>query len=176
MAGSMREAFAKAGVQTKSKPTPVRSRQPTSHRGQTMPPKLPTSYFGVDEAESSYLLTDFVSREKLEPYVRAFANGHPSLTTGQMRRFFNHCRGIERELKAEGKSWQQVSAKFASLSPHAHSAAAANKIPPLFRGFIDDNVKRVLSSTDPCQAFLAGFLRHFEALVGFGAKFLKKGP
>ena len=109
------------------------------------------------------------------PIVRSLTQGRSALTTGQMRRFFNHCRELERQLKVEGKSWERVSAKFAGTSAHAHNAAAASKIPTSFRDFIDENVKRTLKATKPKDAFLRGFMRHFEALVGFSAQKLKKG-
>ena len=35
--------------------------------------------------------------------------------------------------------------------------------------FIKDNVRRVLDDSDPREAFLRGFLPHFEAMVGFSA-------
>ncbi len=175
MPGSMRDALEKAGVRVKNKPPgrggghgPGRQR-PSGPR----PPKLPDSYFQIDEHGQPYLLPVFVSKRALRPYVQGFEKGR--LTTGQMRRFFNHCRELERQLKVEGESWERMSAKFEALSYHAHNAAAAAKIPSQFRDFIDENVKRVTSSDDPQAAFLSGFLRHFEALVGFSAKNLKKG-
>lgn len=176
MPGSMRDAFKKAGVPVPSAKRAQHSRPGvgSGSRGRrARPPKLPASYFSADTAGHECLLTDFVSRDHLVPYVESFGNGKPSLTTGQLRRFFHHCREIERQLTVEGKSWERVSAKFASLSAHAHNAFKT-KIPAEFRNFIDENVDRVLKSEDPKRAFLRGFLRHFEAIVGFSATHLGK--
>lgn len=172
MAGSMRDALEKAGVQV-----PPRRRGGGRHGGggdrpginPRRPPELPDSYFRTDADGHSCLRPEFVSRRTLNPRVSAFTASKPGLTTGQMRRFFNHCREIERLLTVEGYSWERVLAQFASLSAHAHNAAATNKIPAPFRAFIDENVERVLASDNPRDAFLIGFLRHFEALVGFSA-------
>ena len=174
MAGSMRDAMDKAGVQV-----PPRRRGSGRHGGgggrsgggggRRRVPELPDSYFRTDSHGHSCLRHEFVSRRTLDPYVRAFATSKPRLTTAQMRRFFNHCREMERLLTVEGYSWERVAARFASISAHAHNAAAANKIPAKFRGFVDEHVDRVLASDNPREAFLTGFLRHFEALVGFSA-------
>jgi CRISPR type III-A-associated protein Csm2 len=100
-------------------------------------------------------------------------DARPALTTGQVRRFFNHCRVIERRLAVDGEPWTRVAANFEMLGCHAQNAQAAGKIPREFQRFIDDNVARVTSSADPRTSFLKGFLPHFEALVGFGAAYLK---
>lgn len=174
MPGSMRDAFKQAGVRVPPQ-TPSRGggRGGSGRRAPPSTPyKLPDSYFQTDSDGCRYLNPVFVSKSGLDPYVRAFKG---RLTTGQLRRFFNHCRELERQLKVERTSWERLSAKFAALSYHAHNAAAARKIPDQFRDFIDENVKRVLTSDAPRDAFLVGFLLHFEALVGFGATHLKKG-
>jgi hypothetical protein len=77
-------------------------------------------------------------------------------------------------LKVDGKNWHQVSAGFEALCYHAQYAKSAGKIPKEFQDFIDDNVKRVGSAKEPERAFLDGFLPHFEALVGFGAAYLRE--
>ena len=142
------------------------------------PEKFPDSYFQADPQGRDCLLTDFVAKSKVDELARQLSlsrNRETALTTGQLRRFFNHCRDVERRLSIEGESWPQVAAGFAMLSAHAQNAAASrpSKIPRLFQEFIDCNVKRVTSSIDPRYAFLEGFLPHFEALVGFGTAHMK---
>ena len=137
-------------------------------------PKFPDSYFGTDNQSRSYLQSDFVSKQSVNPLAQYLGrNAKPNLTTGQLRRFFNHCREIERRLKVDGESWHQVSAGFEALCYHAQNAFAGRKIPREFQDFIDENVKRVVSAKEPEKAFLDGFLPHFEALVGFGAAHMK---
>lgn len=125
--------------------------------------------------DKSYLQPAFVSKKNIDPLAKSLGKySNPKLTTGQLRRFFNHCREIERRLKVDGESWKQVSAIFESLCYHAQSAKSGGKIPPEFQKFIDDNVKRVVTAKEPKKAFLNGFMLHFEALVGYGAAYMKR--
>ena len=92
-----------------------------------------------------------------------------------MRRFYNYCRSIERQLKVEGRSWEQAAADFEKLVFHAQYAQSSDKIPWEFRQFIDANVGRVKAAEGrQREAFLDGFLPHFEALVGFAAAHLRE--
>ena len=186
---SMREAFRKAGMEVPNEPErreemPQRSgrgreqqdraRRPDGGQQDQSIPALPDSYFILDQ-DKPCLHTAFVSKRTVDPLAATMANANPRLTTGQIRRFFNHCREIERRLKIDGESWTQVAADFESLSAHAQYASSGQnrKIPREFRQFIDRNVNRVTSSEDPRVAFLEGFLPHFEALVGFGAAHMR---
>lgn len=137
-------------------------------------PKLPRSYFSTDGENRRYLQTAFVARRTIDPLARQLGMAKPGLTSGQLRRFFNHCRQIEHRLQTERESWEQVSASFQALSSHAQYARSARKIPDEFRRFIDDNVQRVVEARSPHDAFLRGFMPHFEALVGFASAYLKK--
>ena len=167
---SMEDALKKAGFKPKQQERRDRGGG-RSRRPKEDLPKFPDSYFEIDNQGRSYLQPDFVSKKNVDPLAKILA---VNLTTGQMRRFFNHCRELERRLKVDGESWHQVSARFESLCYHAQNAVAARKIPREFQNFIDDNVKRVVSAKIPEKAFLDGFLPHFEALVGFGAAHMKK--
>ncbi len=156
-----------------------RQRQNRRGRGHDRPPKrtllkFPDSYFKPDKMDKSYLQPAFVSKKNVDPLAKHLGKyANPKLTTGQLRRFFNHCREIERRLKVDGESWEQVSARFEVLCCHAQNARSGRKIPIEFQRFIDENVKRVVIAKEPKKAFLDGFLPHFEALVGFGAAHLK---
>ena len=165
---SMGHAMRKAGIH------PRRSHADRP-RGRGPKPKFPDAYFSIDSEDRTYLDPAFVARKSVDALARSLGReAHPNLTTGQTRRFFNHCRAIERSLTLDGESWERVSARFESLCYHAQSAQAARKIPPEFREFIDDNVRRVTSHSQPREAFLRGFLPHFEALIGFGTVYFKR--
>lgn len=161
----MKDAMRKAGYKS-----------PTSGPHSRKAPEFPASYFETDNQNRSCLKPDFVSKKKVDLLAKLLAHRSckPNLTTGQVRRFFNHCREIERRLKTDGESWLQVSASFESLCAHSQYAVAANKIPKEFQDFIDENVKRVVSAEEPRKAFLEGFLPHFEALIGFGTTYLRR--
>ena len=92
-----------------------------------------------------------------------------SLTRHQVRRFFQHCRWIERQLKLTGesrKSWGEMAPDLVKLDSAAADACFKTdpKVPELFHDFIKLNVQTIQSERD----FREGFLRHFEALIGFG--------
>ncbi len=159
---------------TRASSNTQRSRRSDAQAGNDEIPKFSESYFAKDNKGRPYLLPQFVSKEKVDAMAIHLATDRPGLTTGQARRFFNHCRDIERNLKF-GESWERVSAKFESLSVHAQNAANTRppKIPKGFQIFIDDNVRRVTSAEEPERAFLDGFLPHFEALIGYGSKHMR---
>ena len=164
---SMQHALRKAGLE------PQRRRPDRGERREA--PKFPSSYFATDEEHCRYLQPAFVARKTVDPLARQLGrHARPALTTGQMRRFFHHCRQLERRLQADGESWKQVAASFEALSSHAQYAQSAHKIPVEFRRFINDNVQRVVTDSNPREAFLRGFLPHFEALVGFGAAHMRR--
>ena len=171
----MRSAMNRAGFRDKPRSEGGHPRDQGRRRDErTAMPSLPATYFSADAQDHPCLNTAFVSKGNMDPMARYFAkDARPRLTTGQVRRFFNHCRMIERRLALDGEPWERVSASFEMLSCHAQNAQAAGKIPDEFQRFIEDNVARVVSSADPKTSFLEGFLPHFEALVGFGAAHLK---
>lgn len=115
------------------------------------------------------LRVEYIDRAHIEPLARAMAEAKLSAT--QVRRFFSHCRTIEGQLKARGRTadsldrlWAAGFPEFVRLDVFAADAVAKQKVPHLFHEFIRRNVGAVKSHND----FLRGFMPHFEALVGFG--------
>ena len=140
---SMQHAIRKAGLEP-------RQRRPTDRGERREAQKFPDAYFAVDGNNRKYLQPVFVARKTIDPLARQLGRrAKPVLSTGQMRRFFNHCRQIERRLQTDSESWEQVSAAFQALSSHAQYAQSARKIPAEFRTFIDDNVRRVVADGEP---------------------------
>jgi hypothetical protein len=91
----------------------------------------------------------------------------------QVRRFFHHCRVIEARMKStKFPNWISEEATFRKLDIAASDAFGERppKIPRIFHDFIQRNVAAVHSADD----FLKGFLPHFEAVIGFGARFFKE--
>ncbi len=159
-------SFAKAFAG--SDPPPPRDNPQTV--GDIWPRYLEGGYFTPE----GHLRRDYVSRDRVEPLVRAMANADPKLTQSQMRRFFHHCRALEARLRARTATWPALEAEFCKLDATAAQAfgrtPGERKIPAQFYDFLRRNVAAVRSEKD----FLQGFLPHFEALVGFGALHLQK--
>ena len=150
--------------------------QPDDTVANHWPDYLKEGYF---DAEGS-LKTEYVSssipgddkQRGVEELIRAMTLAHPKLTTGQLRRFFQHCRGLETSLKSGMANWHHLRSRFEFLSAAAADAygKSPSKIPGLFYDFIRRNVAAVKTERD----FRSGFLPHFEALVGFGSLYVDK--
>lgn len=151
-----------------------RGDQPQEKRlDELWPDYLQGGYFdGTDEKGEPKLKLEYVSRNTVEPLVKAMSKAWPQLTMHQLRRFFQHCRAIEAKLKQQASTWESERTNFAKLDSAAADAWGkdSKKIPRLFHDFIQRNVAAVKSKDD----FLKGFLPHFEALLGFGALHLKE--
>lgn len=138
---------------------------------------LPGSYLsGGYFDDHGNLRSEFVSADPVEKLVKSMANAIPPLVNHQLRRFFGHCRAIETRLKTKVSDWGRERTEFLKLHHAATYAVGAQggekqKIPHLFRDFIERNVDAVKSEKD----FRQGFMPHFEALVGFGAAHIKTG-
>ena len=130
---------------------------------------LDGGYFNPDGS----LKIKYVSREQVEFLVRTMCQVENGLTSHQIRRYFGHCRAIEIRMKSGGASWAEVLPEIKKLDIAADDGFAKRprKIPPLFRDFIKRNVATIKAEKD----FLKGFLPHFEAIVGFGRIYFKKG-
>ncbi|MFA7237275.1 MAG: type III-A CRISPR-associated protein Csm2 [Phycisphaeraceae bacterium] len=142
--------------------------QPEDKIANHWPDYLKDGYFDAD----GNLRIEYVSREKVEPLIQKMANAQPKLTTGQLRRFFQHCRGLETKLKSGAATWAAIRPQFEFLDAASADAfgKTPHKIPDLFYDFISRNVHAVKTEKD----FLQGFLPHFEALVGFGSLHVQK--
>ena len=145
-----------------------RERPPEPSLEHLWPNYLHSGYFDRDGTPNA----DYVCRDRIEPLIKAMSQARPSLTSHQVRRFFQHCRVIESRLKANRTTWEQEIPNFKKLDIAAADAFGKTnkKIPKLFHDFVRVNVAAVKSEKD----FLEGFLRHFEALVGFGQQFLQE--
>lgn len=142
----MHDAFKKAGIEAKS----------ASSGG----------YFD----DKGNLRLEYVAKANVEPLAKKFERDR--LNMHQLRRFFNYCREIERRLKSKQSTWERERSNVAKVSAFAADAAGKQppKIPASFREFLDKNVERIRTEQD----FIAGFMQHFEALVGFSAMSMKE--
>lgn len=143
-------------------------RQPEPRRPERVeelfPDYLHEGYFDGDR-----LRGEFLERTRMDPLARAMAFAHPALTSHQVRRFFQHCRRIQARLRA-GSTWPEEEADFRKIDAFAADARAKAKAPPIFEDFVRRNVVAVRDERD----FTKGFMAHFEALLGFGARHFRE--
>jgi CRISPR-associated protein Csm2 len=104
-----------------------------------------------------------------EDIAKKLGQSSPDMKKHQLRKFFNHVKSLERRLYLS--DFEKINKDLKMLLSYATSAAFASppKIPRLFEEFI----KRNLASIKDSKTFLA-FVQHFEAIVGFSEKYLKK--
>jgi CRISPR-associated protein Csm2 len=104
-----------------------------------------------------------------EEIARNLGQAFPEMKKHQLRRFYNHVKSLERKLDLS--DYESINNDLKMLIPYATSAANVSppKIPRLFEEFIRKNLALV---KDP-KSFHA-FLKHFEAIVGFSERYLKK--
>ncbi len=79
----------------------------------------------------------------------------------QLRKFFTKLRYIETQLKS-GIPFEAVRADIASLEAAAVAAVTRNVAPPVFRVFMEKNMKLALVSK---ESFLGGLVPHFQSVV-----------
>lgn len=153
-------------------PTPHREHRGAAPPEQSLAELWPNYLKGGYFDAKGHLRPEYMARANMEPLVRAMSSAHPKLTSHQVRRFFQHCRAIEARLKARTSSWGAERTQVQKLDIAAADAygKSQRKIPSLFHDFIRENVAMVKTEAD----FLDGFLRHFEALVGFGSQHLQE--
>lgn len=114
------------------------------------------------------LREEFVTRWA-EEIAKKLGRVTPDMKKHQLRRFYNHVKSLERKMNLS--NYDSINKDLKLLISYAASAAFATppKVPKLFEDFIRKNLELVKDS----KTFKA-FLNHFEAIVGFGEKFLKK--
>lgn len=145
----MKDAMRKAGFNPKSS---------DEQRGipSLFPPDYPT-YFdsnGVTRAEYVDSLADAIARRF----------GEERLTMHQLRAFYQYVKQREAALRYQ-KPWGEVLFELKRLKQFAHERARKNKVPDVFKQFIDRNIDKL---TDR-KSFERGFLEHFQAVVAYSA-------
>jgi CRISPR type III-A-associated protein Csm2 len=132
---------------------------------QTGPPV--ESYFEIVDG-IPVIREKFVSRREVEAIVSRFKSD--GLVMNQLQRFFRHCRTLQLQLRRSEKPWPEVRTSILLLPAHAVNATQRPRdpIPPSFVDFITRNVEMIHTEDDFCK----GFMKHFEAVVGYAPKYL----
>lgn len=89
-------------------------------------------------------------------------DANKSLSSAQLRRFFNEFRQLEKKVKAEGFEKIKPLIKMAKSKAAYASNPKKPKIPTAFKDFLVNNIDEVNSEKD-----FQAFMLHFEAVVGF---------
>jgi len=86
--------------------------------------------------------------------------------SAQIRNFFNEARRIEGQLVA-GQDFDALRGHILQLDAYAASAQTRGNAPPLFKQFVEQNLKW---ATKDRKSFANGFIPHFECVVAYFPK------
>jgi CRISPR type III-A-associated protein Csm2 len=137
--------------------------------GKAIDVSLPSGYLvkGYFDQKGN-LLENFITIWA-EEIAKKLGQAYPDMKKHQLRRFYNHVKSLERRLDLS--DYENINKDLKMLVSYATSAAFSSppKIPKLFEEFIRKNLGLVIDS----KSFQA-FLQHFESIVGFSERYLKK--
>jgi len=133
-------------------------------------PNLPEGYLTKGFFDTNGNVLEKYITTWAEEIAQKLGQGFPDMKKHQLRRFYNHVKLLERKLDLTG-NYDAINKDLKMLIPYAVNASNANppKVPKLFEEFIKKNLGAV---GDP-KTFRA-FLDHFQAIVGFSERYLKK--
>ena len=91
------------------------------------------------------------------------------IKNAQLRKFYGHVKTAESRMNY-GVSFEAVQPKILELSAFVAEAQGKGKVPPVFKSFIDMNLSYVVDG----KSFREGFVKHFQAVVGFFSFYYKE--
>ncbi|MCX7926524.1 MAG: type III-A CRISPR-associated protein Csm2 [Candidatus Omnitrophica bacterium] len=132
--------------------------------------KLPNNYLSRGYFDSSGNLYEELVVSWAEEIAKNLGLAKPEMRKHQLRRFYNHIKNLERKLEISNE-FDAINNDLKMLISYAVNAASSNpaKVPKIFEEFI----RRNLSLVKDAKTF-RGFLQHFQAIVGFSEKYLRK--
>ena len=138
--------------------TQYRQKGPRRAREWERRPSLPSGYLSRGYFDDSGNVLHEVIQEWPEQLARAFKD--TSMSSTQLRRFFNRARAIEQQ----NLPFDRLKEEILSLKPVAAASVSRGTAPDIFKQFIDRNTELAISSYD---SFKRGFLMHFQSVVAY---------
>ncbi len=128
------------------------------------------SYFDIIDGKP-VIRDKFISRQDVQGVVQRL--GQDGLGPNQLQRFFRHCRKLQLQLRRNEKTWPEIRTSILMLPAHAENATQRPRdpVPKSFVEFISEKVEMIRTEDD----FSKGFMKHFEAVMGYAPKYLRKG-
>jgi len=129
------------------------------------------SYFDGENIRKELLSSEAEEAAKrfLVKNDRGFLDQRNSITSAQLRKFYNEFKGLEKKLQFKAKNPELEESAFKGVLPLVKMvkskvayASGGNKVPRAFADWLNRNVDTI----DSAREFKA-FLLHFEAVVGF---------
>lgn len=125
-----------------------------------------THYFHTDESKKE-IKEDLLCKKAKELAKSFIDTNDKTLNSTQLRKFYMDVKQLERDFKIKGKeSWGSIRPFVKMLKSKVAYAYPKNfkdrKIPKEFKDFMDTCVDNIKDPED-----FEGFLKHFEAVVGY---------
>jgi hypothetical protein len=127
-------------------------------------PSLPTDYLKNGYFDSS----GNIFAEVVIEWPRDIAKklDIAGMASAQIRNFFDEARHIEGQLSS-GQDFDALRGRLLQLDAYAASAQTRGNAPPLFKQFIEQNLKWAAKDR---KSFVSGFIPHFECVVAYFPK------
>lgn len=105
-----------------------------------------------------------IYRELITDHAEAVAKKLEGLTPSQFRRYFNHARRIEAQLRQE-VDFDTIRHELDRMKPLVMSALADRnaKMTPTFAAMLH----RMIDAVETSHDFVMGFMPHFEAVLAY---------
>ena len=120
---------------------------------------LEQGYFDAAGHIHKVLLVEHASAVAKAIGLRDRAEG---IKNAQLRKFYSHVKTAESRMNY-GVSFEAVQPKILELSAFVAEAHGKGKVPQVFKNFMDINLRHVVDS----KSFREGFVKHFQAVVGY---------
>lgn len=117
--------------------------------------------------EQQHLKRDYIVEYAQEIARQLAYDKYKPMTAAGLRRFFTKVRFLERKLMNKKGDFAAIAPEILALIPYVYNAKTRGVVPHLFQEFIEKNVNTAVKSQ---EAFLQGFLKHFEYVVAFFPK------
>lgn len=117
----------------------------------------------------------YLKKELLVDHAREVARaiglrdqGYEGIKNAQLRRFYGHVKAAETRMNYDAP-FEAVQLSVLELSAFAAEAYGKRKVPLVFKQFMDKNLENISDA----KSFRQGFVKHFQAVVGFFSSFYK---
>ena len=121
---------------------------------------LASNYLKDGYYESEGVLKESLLLDDAKNVAKVFGIARPTVSTHQLRVFYNHCKAILSLL--DNVEYSRVKHNIAKLPALAGNGRGRGTLPQEFVDFIEKNVLLVSSEKD-----FRVFMEHFQAVVGW---------
>lgn len=121
-------------------------------------------YFLRKTSDGKWVIKEEMVTKVAEDWANKFVGSDPkkpALKSSQLRKFYNEVRALVDRVEAEG--FEKIKPLIKMLKVKVNYQKGRNLVPADFVKFISNCVDNVNDEKD----FIEGFVRHFEAVVGY---------